>query len=50
MIFLSDLGTGEEAVSVEQTQVFVLQSAQQNTNPLQVELHRVFLSDKFLFK
>ena len=36
-----DLGTGEETVSVERTQVFVLQTVQMNTIPLQVELHQV---------
>lgn len=38
---LIDLGTGEETVSVERTQVFVLQTVQMNTIPLQVELHQV---------
>jgi hypothetical protein len=39
---LLDLGTGEETVSVEKTQVFVLNTVQTNTIPLQVELHQVF--------
>lgn len=39
--FSIDLGTGEETVSVERTQVFVLQTVQMNTIPLQVELHQV---------
>lgn len=34
--FIRDLGTGEETVQVEQTQIFVLPTA-----PLQVELHQV---------
>jgi hypothetical protein len=41
LIFL-DLGIGEETVSVEKTQVFVLNTVQMNTIPLQVELHQVF--------
>jgi hypothetical protein len=36
-----DLGTGEETVNVEKTQVFVLPTVQTNAIPLQVELHQV---------
>ncbi len=38
---LIDLGKGEETVTVEKTQVFVLKTVQTNTIPLQVELHQV---------
>jgi hypothetical protein len=50
LILSLDLGTGEETVSVEKTQVFVLHTVQTNTIPLQVELHQVivFLSKFFL--
>ncbi len=41
LVFI-DLGTGEETVSVERTQVFVLNTVQTNTTPLQLELHEVF--------
>ena len=44
-----DLGTGEETVSVERTQVFVLQTVQMNTIPLQVELHQVRMIWDILF-
>ena len=48
-LLLTDLGTGEETVSVEKTQVFVLQTVQMNTSPLQVELHQVlFLWKKYV--
>jgi hypothetical protein len=43
LIFSLDLGTGEETVSVEKTQVFVLHTVQTNTIPLQVELHQVII-------
>jgi hypothetical protein len=46
LFFFIDLGTGEETVSVEKTQVFVLNTVQTNTIPLQVELHQVFVSTK----
>ena len=42
--FHVDLGTGEETVSVERTQIFVLPTFQTNTHPLQVELHEVMTS------
>jgi hypothetical protein len=46
--FSVDLGTGEETVSVEKTQVFVLKTVQTNTIPLQVELHQVFFFSKII--
>ncbi|CAF0810608.1 unnamed protein product [Rotaria sp. Silwood1] len=44
-----DLGTGEETVSVEKTQVFVLQTVQTNTTPLQVELHQIVVQRGLAF-
>ncbi|CAF0812197.1 unnamed protein product [Rotaria sordida] len=44
-----DLGTGEETVSVEKTQVFVLQAVQTNTIPLQVELHQIVVERGLAF-
>ncbi|CAF3997552.1 unnamed protein product [Rotaria magnacalcarata] len=44
-----DLGTGEETVSVEKTQVFVIQTVQPNTAPLQVELHQIVVERGLAF-
>ncbi|CAF4136663.1 unnamed protein product [Rotaria sp. Silwood2] len=44
-----DLGTGEETVSVEKSQVFVLQTVQTNTTPLQVELHQIVVERGLAF-
>ncbi|CAF1235122.1 unnamed protein product [Adineta ricciae] len=44
-----DLGTGEETVSVEQTRVYVLNTVQVNSIPLQVELHRIVVERGLAF-
>ncbi|CAF3395006.1 unnamed protein product [Rotaria sp. Silwood1] len=46
---MPNLGTGEETVSVEKTQVFVLQTVQTNTTPLQVELHQIVVQRGLAF-
>ncbi|CAF0734648.1 unnamed protein product [Adineta steineri] len=44
-----DLGTGEETVSVEKTQVFLLKTVQTNTTSLQVELHQIVVERGLAF-
>lgn len=44
-----DLGTGEETVAVERTQIFVLPTVQTNAHPLQVELHEIVVDRGITF-